>query len=193
MFPELRDNFARAHPRTRGENLSLRQPDSMQLGSPPHTRGKLFSTCLFRYYHRLTPAHAGKTAYRRSYSRKGKAHPRTRGENRRIGPKPKSILGSPPHTRGKPAKAWGNLRTLRLTPAHAGKTKADADGKAQGQAHPRTRGENDSRTKSIKEKLGSPPHTRGKLTMLIAFSAIIRLTPAHAGKTQRHRLQRVLA
>ena len=40
LFPELRDNFARAHPRTRGENLSLRQPDSMQLGSPPHTRGK---------------------------------------------------------------------------------------------------------------------------------------------------------
>ena len=51
------------------------------------------------------------------------------------------------------------------------------------QDHPRIRGENSSSICSTKHFPGSPPHTRGKLVKNRRDQAVIRITPAYAGKT----------
>ena len=51
----------KAHPRTRGENRVVSMLLKVELGSPPHTRGKQGLQYDSDYSYRLTPAHAGKT------------------------------------------------------------------------------------------------------------------------------------
>ena len=53
-----------AHPRSRGENLSVSHSQNMSLGSSPLTRGKLRSRAAQDSDGRLIPAHAGKTCRR---------------------------------------------------------------------------------------------------------------------------------
>ena len=50
-------------------------------------------------------------------------------------------------------------------------------------AHPRSRGENRSRAPSGPSRTGSSPLTRGKLDVVPEIAAVVRLIPAHAGKT----------
>ncbi len=71
----------------------------------------------------------------------------------------------------------------RLTPAHAGKTHPGIRRSQCPQAHPRTRGENYTNYPYQVAKIGSPPHTRGKLCFQNCVTILLRLTPAHAGKT----------
>ena len=111
-------------------------------GSPPRMRGKRRSiSCLVPPY-RITPAHAGKT---RQVLR-GKAfredHPRACGENLIMCEGLQERMGSPPRMRGKRAHAYDACGRLRITPAHAGKTKPE-DIEAE-------------------RKRGSPPRMRGK-------------------------------
>ena len=49
------------HPRTRGEHTELFPRASTELGSPPHSRGTLFSTSFIILSARITPALAGNT------------------------------------------------------------------------------------------------------------------------------------
>ena len=70
-----------AHPRSRGENVVLRQLSGVTAGSSPLTRGKL-GCASFRYKTSgLIPAHAGKTDAGCNRHRDAGAHPRSRGEN----------------------------------------------------------------------------------------------------------------
>ena len=73
-----------AHPRSRGENALLGTPTPVALGSSPLTRGKPRPSEQPSTRRRLIPAHAGKTRGRRGCSSGGGAHPRSRGENRRV-------------------------------------------------------------------------------------------------------------
>ena len=91
--------------------------------------------------------------------------------------------GSPPHTRGKLVVPQVANYRLRLTPAHAGKTYPLSRCRPQTQAHPRTRGENSFWPPRARTHIGSPPHTRGKRSAMLAIWLCNRLTPAHAGKT----------
>ena len=50
-------------------------------------------------------------------------------------------------------------------------------------AHPRSRGENSIRNVNGQEAIGSSPLTRGKLRVRATCPLIVRLIPAHAGKT----------
>ena len=52
---------ARAHPRSRGENVDTARDGCASQGSSPLTRGKLFTSFALRRINRLIPAHAGKT------------------------------------------------------------------------------------------------------------------------------------
>ena len=71
----------------------------------------------------------------------------------------------------------------RLIPAHAGKT-TGADGRPRGTwAHPRSRGENLMRCRTLVAASGSSPLTRGKLRPERHPQGVARLIPAHAGKT----------
>ena len=71
---------------------------------------------------RITPAHAGKTAPVFVTIVSIADHPRTCGENSFIAPESEFNNGSPPHMRGKRDKFKQYVGSLRITPAHAGKT-----------------------------------------------------------------------
>ena len=64
MFYETELTDARAHPRSRGENLLIELVMEFQVGSSPLTRGKQAHDCEDRGERGLIPAHAGKTRSR---------------------------------------------------------------------------------------------------------------------------------
>ena len=153
-------------------------------------RGKLSRTYDLRIFPRITPADAGKT-FRQIYSyRIGQDHPRGCGENTsrrycRVG-----NLGSPPRMRGKPQHTVRQELLPRITPADAGKTMCGNAGQSSTWDHPRGCGENSAAQYLDTRTLGSPPRMRGKLANGQNLGAIIRITPADAGKTNlRYALQ----
>ena len=115
--------------------------------------------------HRITPAHAGKRLTRALRPVTPWDHPRTRGEKLRILRRPRVVLGSPPHTRGKAAA--GGMQNAGAVD------------------HPRTRGEKRASFQMVLASIGSPPHTRGKVFLALVFKGALRITPAHAGKRQK--------
>ena len=114
-----------AHPRSRGENGGDRGARDRAAGSSPLTRGKPDSTHDARNRGRLIPAHAGKTRKVCPGTSGTRAHPRSRGENRRSKSTGSPLTGSSPLTRGKRPREGGHERAARLIPAHAGKTLPD--------------------------------------------------------------------
>ena len=89
--------------------------------------------------------------------------------------------------RGKPVVAeWFALED-GITPAHAGKTASLGRSAPAVRDHPRACGENMSLTCSSVSLAGSPPRMRGKLTAEDLHLGDDGITPAHAGKTPRHR------
>ena len=93
------------------------------------------------------------------------------------------VCGSSPLTRGKPALHRPETHTPRLIPAHAGKTGWCVRQPDWDEAHPRSRGENMVSLVSGRAFSGSSPLTRGKRFSVGAGLRIVRLIPAHAGKT----------
>ena len=114
--------IARAHPRSRGENLIPLTNPSISDGSSPLTRGKQPAFLKDLTEIRLIPAHAGKTRCLHPWTRTGTAHPRSRGENPLAAWLEGACEGSSPLTRGKPALGEALKQSGRLIPAHAGKT-----------------------------------------------------------------------
>ena len=117
-----RDVQARAHPRSRGENLARLESIHRTVGSSPLTRGKRSPSYLSDWLLGLIPAHAGKTKPRSSPTAPCTAHPRSRGENTAFRLPAASASGSSPLTRGKPPTWTRQQLNTRLIPAHAGKT-----------------------------------------------------------------------
>ncbi len=152
-----------AHPRSRGENLSVAYGGRYQGGSSPLTRGKPEVKGSASEGRRLIPAHAGKTSARLERPAADAAHPRSRGENLCFLVLEISAVGSSPLTRGKLRRTTSRQTSPRLIPAHAGKTLLESDLGELVEAHPRSRGEN-----------GSGVSSSWRVTWLI---------PAHAGKT----------
>ena len=132
-----------AHPRSRGENGDGQAVCPACVGSSPLTRGKHIDGVAGGPCLGLIPAHAGKTTIRRRAQSHYPAHPRSRGENRLASFLMPGHAGSSPLTRGK--RPWKNMvtRSMRLIPAHAGKTEAVECPARRHRAHPRSRGEND--------------------------------------------------
>ena len=119
---------------------------------------------------------------------KGRAHPRSRGENTAQF----SVLleegGSSPLTRGKPPISRWRPSATRLIPAHAGKTTTGISRSNDDTAHPRSRGENGRNSAFFGLFPGSSPLTRGKRCQRPPTASISRLIPAHAGKTDSTRV-----
>ena len=152
----------RAHPRSRGENSGGGRWPGISSGSSPLTRGKRSCLASFTLSEGLIPAHAGKT-YRDPMGRRVYwAHPRSRGENQFGGLDLGLLCGSSPLTRGKRTRALFAVFAARLIPAHAGKTPASSDTPRWSKAHPRSRGENGTRSDLAYVTEGSSPLTRGK-------------------------------
>ena len=172
-----------AHPRSRGENWEGRVVGDGEFGSSPLTRGKQVRRPWRRWMPGLIPAHAGKTPPTSATCSLTKAHPRSRGENR----KPRRIIlmihGSSPLTRGKRARNDRPHPGPGLIPAHAGKTSSIRYIASADTAHPRSRGENRHAATPQPIEWGSSPLTRGKPGPQVAAACGSRLIPAHAGKT----------
>ena len=172
-----------AHPRSRGENAPTTAPGGRGDGSSPLTRGKRSSSLSSARSRRLIPAHAGKTPLTLTPPTWTTAHPRSRGENWRVPLIQVATLGSSPLTRGKPRLPDNVQHSPGLIPAHAGKTQTRAAARLTRRAHPRSRGENCTRTGKASQMEGSSPLTRGKLKYVRNNERCQGLIPAHAGKT----------
>ena len=98
------------------------------------------------FRHGLIPAHAGKTVSGSPWGGGRGAHPRSRGENHDTVPEESQLVGSSPLTRGKQRIVDYDGEPHGLIPAHAGKTERQQPAQANPEAHPRSRGENVSRT-----------------------------------------------
>ena len=79
------------------------------IGSPPPTRGKPIVFYIGQGMDRITPAYAGKTNKTSLCFSHRADHPRLRGENHEPGHPLRTVIGSPPPTRGK--RIWGICAT----------------------------------------------------------------------------------
>ena len=174
-----------AHPRSRGENGTRSDLAYVTEGSSPLTRGKPRPPPGGRSAPWLIPAHAGKTDSGNRSWIISRAHPRSRGENGKIGGGLGAHQGSSPLTRGKHRHLHGDFLLQRLIPAHAGKTPCYTLVTGVFRAHPRSRGENNLVARCPGCAAGSSPLTRGKLGADVGDAGQVGLIPAHAGKTFR--------
>ena len=71
-----------AHPRSRGEHVTLLLPRFLLPGSSPLTRGARFQLASRAPVGGLIPAHAGSTWTQRAKHQHDTAHPRSRGEHK---------------------------------------------------------------------------------------------------------------
>ena len=151
------------HPRACGENGYGRLRSGSMDGSPPRMRGKLLKETENLPQIRITPAHAGKTISSIFELGSGSDHPRACGENTWSNILRVLDNGSPPRMRGKPSETFADGNTIRITPAHAGKTPAHRLCKSLRTDHPRACGENKNFPLQFLVAVGSPPRMRGKL------------------------------
>ena len=150
------------HPRACGENFNLIDRCLIDNGSPPRMRGKHPHPFPRRCTARITPAHAGKTLCEAPPAGAVPDHPRACGENRFLVQNTNSTCGSPPRMRGKLNERTNHLLHLRITPAHAGKTKCRLQSQGAAADHPRACGENMQGANAETNASGSPPRMRGK-------------------------------
>ncbi len=167
-----------------GENAMTKLAKTWAQGSPPHVRGKPCFSSLARLVVGITPACAGKTRHGNLVNVGFEDHPRMCGENKMANKKAWEPRGSPPHVRGKLGEPLDRLQIGRITPACAGKTICPSSRLTLSWDHPRMCGENQMVFTRTTLALGSPPHVRGKLLLLVSHTSKRRITPACAGKTR---------
>ena len=132
---------------------------------------------------RITPAHAGKRPVTRRTTRDTRDHPRACGEKMVFSSRATTDLGSPPRMRGKGAHSASGPVGKRITPAHAGKRRHTLMVCRHRRDHPRACGEKGTSPRRWKTAPGSPPRMRGKAHGQGQGIRLIRITPAHAGKS----------
>ena len=175
------------HPRRCGENSFAAVNVSEQAGSPPQVRGKQYKFVKTYFAYRITPAGAGKTHTSNHSPQCGQDHPRRCGENTQSLSSCTATRGSPPQVRGKPSVSQLSVRTLRITPAGAGKTLMFVVRIAAFADHPRRCGENPWTHRGLMTVKGSPPQVRGKPINVRSPFYLTGITPAGAGKTSPER------
>ena len=156
------------------------------IGSPPRGRGKVFTFCIILHLDGITPAWAGKRLCdTRRFSPSGD-HPRVGGEKIYFILRFPSVWGSPPRGRGKELSFVGFEPHTGITPAWAGKSKAEAGENACPEDHPRVGGEKDAWTPTRPNVEGSPPRGRGKGKVGDKVLLLRGITPAWAGKSRKN-------
>ena len=104
------------------------------------------------------------------------------GEKSQKSKKVKSSLGSPPRGRGKASPLRPRITRFGITPAWAGKSKAERLSRCAAWDHPRVGGEKRVSVDFFSPFVGSPPRGRGKDQRQAQNSAGGGITPAWAGK-----------
>ena len=152
----------RITPAHAGKSVTRYLSNYNTLGSPPHMRGKGGVACPCGQCVGITPAHAGKSALFSPPFDNPEDHPRTCGEKLSLGGTLCSVMGSPPHMRGKEHQRCCPKKQSGITPAHAGKSQRDHHRLCISRDHPRTCGEKELPEGPEELLPGSPPHMRGK-------------------------------
>ena len=147
--------------RSRGEHQQAAADAALAWGSSPLARGTPGLKSRGRGWHGLIPARAGNTAPRNSRCASHRAHPRSRGEHVGFSARCVPLPGSSPLARGTRRRRRARSRGLGLIPARAGNTVRRAALHAGGWAHPRSRGEHQNASASVKGTAGSSPLARG--------------------------------
>ena len=129
------------HPRVGGEKSTFLNSMSFPPGSPPRRRGKVPNARCFIERQRITPAWAGKSAFRFQSQKASQDHPRMGGEKSCPGVTTNSLKGSPPRRRGKGGLKKNLVCGIRITPARAGKSPRRSRRAAPARDHPRVGGE----------------------------------------------------
>ena len=111
----------RDHPRVGGEKHSGSCRTLTRSGSPPRGRGKAEQNFVGQLQAGITPAWAGKRYVYNTVDKFWEDHPRVGGEKSVSVPTAAAVVGSPPRGRGKDEGKTEIARTLRITPAWAGK------------------------------------------------------------------------
>ena len=173
----------RDHPRVGGEKPTSKLQSVYRKGSPPHGRGKVANANQASVPHGITPAWAGKRPAGPCGRRRSWDHPRIGGEKGTGQIAVRSIAGSPPHRRGKGVAVAGVPVAGGITPAQAGKSPSCPTHSAARRDHPRMGGEKEPYSVFRLSQQGSPPHRRGKVSVMLSIPAHIGITPAWAGKS----------
>ncbi len=155
----------------------------MGKGSPPPTRGThhLYHPC--QSDRGITPAYAGNTLFCSDCELLFWDHPRLRGEHHLWLLFQRSLLGSPPPTRGTRSFVTSKRIESGITPAYAGNTKHKFKSNTKFRDHPRLRGEHAGIQIHQTQIPGSPPPTRGTRKEGGRSDGKDGITPAYAGNT----------
>ena len=159
-----------------------RLTSAQRTGSPPRMRGKVSGAVRRGAAVGITPAHAGKRSWQSLRTKPARDHPRTCGEKAGIRAAGLGCRGLPPHMRGKALREAAGGLFQGITPAYAGKRAAACRTSPAVQDHPRVCGEKSMYDYGNNTAQGSPPHVRGKVLEITAYSLRERITPACAGK-----------
>ena len=159
-----------AHPRLRGEHSSTWAPVASLWGSSPLTRGTLLATTSLPLLAGLIPAYAGNTPRVRMMVARLGAHPRLRGEHKRLRRWQIVNAGSSPLTRGTRCVSVNRAHLLGLIPAYAGNTPPSPGEPGSPRAHPRLRGEHLCPHHCWCQARGSSPLTRGTRRRIAALA-----------------------
>ena len=171
------------HPRIRGEHVVQDEIPDRDTGSSPHTRGAPELPDRIAHRAGIIPAYAGSTPAGRFSSRRGRDHPRIRGEHLERLLDPGCFGGSSPHTRGAQKLRDTVSGPRGIIPAYAGSTLTERTLRPCLRDHPRIRGEHISGAGAVIGAVGSSPHTRGARgdsRRQVVGGGII---PAYAGST----------
>ena len=174
---------AQDHPRPCGEKCRISCSSQSWSGSPPPMRGKVDEIARQKRDGGITPAHAGKSRASSLDTITRRDHPRPCGEKRRGSGGRWRGTGSPPPMRGKGRRLCFLQRRGGITPAHAGKSAYACSMTASLWDHPRPCGEKPDDPAARERRAGSPPPMRGKGTGYGLLHRLVRITPAHAGKS----------
>ena len=135
---------------------------------------------------RITPAYAGKSQFGSPIQFQSKDHPRLCGEKFGRIPENSTIQGSPPPMRGKVVPSTPKRKTIRITPAYAGKSRSAVETNRRCRDHPRLCGEKSPLWYNNRRGEGSPPPMRGKVFMRVidsdgeGITNVINLTSSQA-------------
>ena len=171
------------HPRICGEKKGNSEMIAINLGSPPHMRGKGEQGPQGPIGPGITPAYAGKREGGIAGNVCEQDHPRICGEKGCWQIKRARCEGSPPHMRGKAVFLRFSGLVPGITPAYAGKRSQGKCGLHHRWDHPRICGEKCSTSLQGRNTKGSPPHMRGKAAGCAEGADERRITPAYAGKS----------
>jgi len=172
-----------AHPRWRGADHTAVYIGLTFKGSSPLARGGQRLRTHGRQRARLIPAGAGRTRAHASEPSRWRAHPRWRGADvGLVGDVPECCGSSPLARGGQPLQRTHPLRR-GLIPAGAGRTACRAARRDHPTAHPRWRGADRCRSRTMSAVTGSSPLARGGLQGGAGGGPDLRLIPAGAGRT----------